>query len=101
MIAFQETGIPSVSLPNGANNLPPSVLPWLEWFSWIYLWMDNDEAGQQQVENFAWKLGPLRTWVINMNIDIDGHERKYKDANEAYLNGVDLKVYLKNSTGCA
>ena len=36
-----------------------------------------------------------------MNIDIDGHERKYKDANEAYLNGVDLKVYLKNSTGCA
>jgi len=23
MIAYQETGIPAISLPNGANNLPP------------------------------------------------------------------------------
>ena len=46
MIAFQETGIPAISLPNGANNLPPSCLPWLEKFQTIYLWMDNDETGQ-------------------------------------------------------
>jgi twinkle protein len=45
MIAYQETGIPSVSLPNGANNLPPGCLPWLERFDKVYLWMDNDEAG--------------------------------------------------------
>ena len=32
-----------------------------------------------------------------MNIEIDGHEKFYKDANEAYLAGVDLKVYLKKS----
>jgi twinkle protein len=36
-----------------------------------------------------------------MNIQIDGHERYYKDANEAFLNGVDLKVYLKHSQGGA
>lgn len=33
-----------------------------------------------------------------MNIPIEGHERVYKDANEAYLNGVDLKIYLKNAS---
>lgn len=32
-----------------------------------------------------------------MNIEIDGHENSYKDANEAFLAGVDLKLYLKNS----
>lgn len=46
MIAYQETGIPAISLPNGANNLPTQCLPWLEKFSTIYLWMDNDETGQ-------------------------------------------------------
>lgn len=29
-----------------------------------------------------------------MNIEIDGHEKFYKDANEAYLAGVDLKKYV-------
>jgi len=29
-----------------------------------------------------------------MNIDLEGHEKFYKDANEAYLAGVDLKKYV-------
>ena len=32
-----------------------------------------------------------------MNIDIEGHDKFYKDANEAYLSGVDLKNYIRNS----
>lgn len=43
----------------------------------------------------------MRTRLVNMNIPIEGHEKSYKDANEAYLAGVDLKVYLKNASGCA
>lgn len=97
MIAFQETGIPAISLPNGANNLPPSCLPWLEKFQTIYLWMDNDETGQGQIEAFTRKLGLQRTKIVNMNIDIEGHDKFYKDANEAYLSGVDLKNYIRNS----
>jgi twinkle protein len=32
-----------------------------------------------------------------MNIEIEGHDSHYKDANEAYLSGVDLKDYLKRA----
>ena len=46
MAVFQGTGMPSVSLPNGAGSLPIDVLPLLERFERIYLWMDNDAAGQ-------------------------------------------------------
>jgi hypothetical protein len=38
--------MPCVSLPNGASSLPPKVLPLLERFDRIYLWMDDDVAGQ-------------------------------------------------------
>lgn len=34
-----------------------------------------------------------------MNIDIEGHDKYYKDANEAYLNGIDLKTYLGRASG--
>ena len=46
MAVFQATGMPAVSLPNGAGSLPIDVLPLLERFERIYLWMDNDAAGQ-------------------------------------------------------
>ena len=46
MSVYQSTGIPSISLPNGVHSLPPQVLPWLEKFEKIYLWLDNDTAGQ-------------------------------------------------------
>lgn len=38
-------GKAAVSLPNGASSLPPAILPALERFSVVYLWMDNDAAG--------------------------------------------------------
>jgi len=38
----QATGLPAVSLPNGARSLPVQVLPLLERFRRIYLWMDDD-----------------------------------------------------------
>lgn len=36
----------AISLPNGASSLPPQVLPLLERFERIYLWMDDDVPGQ-------------------------------------------------------
>lgn len=53
MAAYQALGIPSVSLPNGATNLPTQVLPYFEKFERIYLWMDADQAGQISAVNFA------------------------------------------------
>ena len=38
--------VPAISLPNGCNSLPPELLQLLERFEKIYLWMDNDKAGQ-------------------------------------------------------
>lgn len=46
MAVYQETSMPAVSLPNGAHNLPVSLLPFFERFERIYLWMDADEVGR-------------------------------------------------------
>ena len=38
--------IPTISLPNGCNSLPPELISRLERFETIYLWMDNDKSGR-------------------------------------------------------
>ena len=37
--------LPAISLPNGCNSLPADLIPLLERFTRIYLWMDNDKSG--------------------------------------------------------
>lgn len=37
--------IPAISLPNGCNSLPVELIPLLERFTKIYLWLDNDKSG--------------------------------------------------------
>jgi twinkle protein len=49
MAVNQYTGIPALSLPQGAGTLPDSIIPYLDQFSKIILWMDNDEAGKVNV----------------------------------------------------
>lgn len=56
MAVFQATGVPAVSLPNGASSLPLEVLPLLEKFDKLYLWMDHDGPGQAGVDKFVQKL---------------------------------------------
>jgi twinkle protein len=90
MSVYQATGIPSISLPNGAHSLSPMLLPLLERFEKIYLWLDNDEAGQGSLEHFATKLGKSRTLIVKTL----GSEGNFKDANEALLAGADLKKYI-------
>lgn len=62
MAVHQTTNMPAVSLPNGASSLPLEVLPLLERFDKIYLWMDHDEPGQAGVDNFVRKL--VRVWAF-------------------------------------
>jgi twinkle protein len=53
MAVYQATGMPAVSLPNGAGSLPLDVLPLLERFERVYLWMDNDAPGQAVCNNLS------------------------------------------------
>ena len=64
MAVWQATGRPAVSLPNGCRSLPVEVLPLLENYEKIYLWMDNDAAGQEGCEKFAKKIGLERTYIV-------------------------------------
>lgn len=73
-------GMGAVSLPNGASHLPVQLLPWLEQFKRIYLWMDDDLAGREAMQKFSKKLGTKRCFVIKPQAN-EGP----KDANEALL----------------
>ena len=64
MAVWQATHRPAISLPNGCRSLPVEVLPLLEEFTKIYLWMDNDAAGQDGAEQFAKKLGLERCYIV-------------------------------------
>lgn len=88
MAVHQATGMPAISLPNGCQSLPPSVLPLLERFKKIYLWMDNDASGQANVEKFASKIGVTRCYIVRPRAN--PALKAVKDANDALLAGLDL-----------
>ena len=64
MAVYQATGIPAISLPNGATSLPVRLLPLLEPIKEIILWMDFDRTGQENAQRFAKKLGQGRTRIV-------------------------------------
>jgi hypothetical protein len=64
MSVAQETGLPSVSLPNGCRSMPVELLPQLERFSRILLWMDDDLAGQEGADRVSEKLGMGRCHIV-------------------------------------
>lgn len=95
MSVYQNTGRPTISLPNGANSLHVSLLPALERFKTIYLWMDEDSVGQAGAQQFSRKLG-LRRCLSVRGLTPDG--KKCKDANEALKEGIDLSQLLNAAT---
>ncbi|CAH0476726.1 unnamed protein product [Peronospora belbahrii] len=97
MAVHQATGMAAVSLPNGCQSLPPSVLPLLEIFKRIYLWMDNDASGQSNVEKFAAKLGMSRCYIVRIPANVSS--ASVKDANDALRAGLDLTALL-NAAEC-
>eukprot|EP01084_Bolivina_argentea_P223014 377397_1 len=91
MAVYQATGFPAVSLPNGCRNLPVAVLPLLERFEKIYLWMDADGPGQEGTAKFAKKLGERRCSIVRPLV---GDPSPPKDANEALIQNKDLQAML-------
>lgn len=97
MAVNQATDMPAISLPSGCRNLPIDLLPLLERFEKIYLWMDNDNAGQQGAVDFAKKIGVKRCFLVRSISTNDGTPIA-KDANEALLLGHDLSEYIKQAS---
>ncbi len=96
MAVYQATGRHAVSLPNGCRSLPVEVLPLLERFEKVHLWMDNDAAGREGAEIFAKKIGINRCFLVQPFATDDGKPAP-KDANEALLLGLDLDEIIQNS----
>ena len=91
MAVHQATELPAVSLPNGCRSLPLQVLPLLERYEKIVLWMDSDEPGKEGAEKFAKKLGVNRTYIVQC--------AEAKDANDALLRGdIDMKACIDEAT---
>ena len=60
----QSTEIPAVALPSGATSLPLELLPQLEQFEKIYLWLGNDVQSRQSATQFAKKLDVDRCFLV-------------------------------------
>lgn len=60
----QATGLPSLALPRGPACLPPALLPYLEQFKRITLWLGEDLRSWEAAKLFARKLNPKRCSLV-------------------------------------
>jgi twinkle protein len=102
MAVYQATGRPAISLPNGARSLPVALLPALERFEKIYLWMDDDVPGQEGAQQFARKLGLQRCFIVRSaarpRLGAPSPSSVVcKDANEALLQHIDMNVLISQA----
>ncbi|NXD09795.1 PEO1 protein, partial [Nothocercus nigrocapillus] len=64
MALHQATGVPCLSLPRGPTCLPPSLLPYLEQFKRITLWLGDDLRAWEAAKLFARKLNVKRCSLV-------------------------------------
>ena len=86
---YQETGLPAVSLPNGARSFPPDLLEQLEQFKTIYIWCDDDVPGREGADMCVKKLGRHRCRVVKSR---GGRSDGPKDANEVLVALSQLRI---------
>lgn len=86
MAVYQATGIPAISLPNGATSLPVRLLPLLEPLKEIILWMDFDRVGQDNAQRFAKKLGQGRVKIVPPPVQEGVHVKDACDCLRSQLN---------------
>lgn len=105
MSVYQVTKLPCLSLPFGASVLPYQLLNYLEKFERVYLWMDFDEIGQLNLNNFLKKIGEKKCYPIKEKTEeelksltnLDSVPR-IKDANDVLKFRPDLIWnYIKDS----
>lgn len=116
MTVWQETGIPAISVPNGASSFPDSLVHALRKVDKVILWYDNDMAGREGCEKAVSKLSqtygfgkclivrPSETEILSAKkltpSDQQANtlpalvEDRPKDANDFFLQGYDLKRLL-------
>ncbi|XP_026090560.1 twinkle protein, mitochondrial-like [Carassius auratus] len=64
MAVSQATGLPSLALPRGVSCLPPILLPYLEQFKKVTLWLGGDMRSWEASKIFSRKLGLKRSSLI-------------------------------------
>uniref|UniRef100_A0A8C2CCW0 Twinkle mtDNA helicase n=1 Tax=Cyprinus carpio TaxID=7962 RepID=A0A8C2CCW0_CYPCA len=64
MAVSQATGLPSLALPRGVSCLPPILLPYLEQFKKVTLWLGGDMRSWEASKIFSRKLGLKRCSLI-------------------------------------
>lgn len=71
----------AVSVPNGVGDLSwiESCWDYIEQFQYIYLFFDNDDAGQDAIKNIASRLGTWRCYNVIL---------PEKDLNDCLMKGV-------------
>ncbi|EGC35307.1 hypothetical protein DICPUDRAFT_97936 [Dictyostelium purpureum] len=94
MAVYQETGLPTISLPNGFASFPQVMIPLFDRFEKIILWMDDDLMGRAGAANFSDLLGSQKTHVIFTK---QGQINGPKDANDALLMGKDFKEIIASA----
>jgi twinkle protein len=94
MAAYQATGIPSVSIPTSNYQLQESVLPLLERFTRIYLWLDDDVDGQLAAERFAHKIGDSKCLLVSTR---QGDKQGPLTAYDALKERKDLKKIVASA----
>lgn len=74
-----------VSVPNGCNNMKwiEQCWDWLEQFSKIIVWGDNDEPGIKARNEICSRLGTWKTYYIEINEPIS--KEKCPNANDKFL----------------
>ncbi|KAK0137716.1 Twinkle protein, mitochondrial [Merluccius polli] len=65
----QSTGLAAVALPRGNSCLPPSLLPYLEQFRRVTLWLGGDMHAWEASRIFSRKLGLRRCWLVRPGDD--------------------------------
>ncbi|KAJ2806033.1 hypothetical protein H4R20_001849 [Coemansia guatemalensis] len=92
--AFQETGIPAMSLPKGPYQLPLDTMRALERFERVYVWLDDDHQGAEAAKLITRKLGVDRCLIVHSK---RGNPQGPKSASIALARGYDLTSVLESS----
>ncbi|XP_060097765.1 twinkle mtDNA helicase [Heteronotia binoei] len=88
LVLHQVTGLPALALPRGISCLPPALLPYLEQFKRITLWLGEDLRAWEAAKLFARKLNPKRCSVVQPS---DQQLRPL----EAFTRGLNLTKILR------
>lgn len=94
MAVSQATGLPALALPRGVSSLPPVLLPYLEQFKKVTLWLGGDMRSWEASKIFSRKLGLKRCSLVRPG-------ELQPCANEALVHGRNLARIVKASIPAA